>query len=283
LLALTLAAYVVGQCRRMTPDRKPSGQSAESLGFPFKERSGLSSSEIAHNENYFGIGRLQNRDYKGAIEKFLLATKLEFSNPEYHTNLAIAYSKNRQPDNAIAHFIIALKLKPESPKALARLGDVYFDREQWQQAAATYDRAILQEAKDHKTLFNAAQAYFEADQPVKAMKTVDSAIALKEDDPDYLTLSGIIKCRFENYDEAVRDFRSAKRISPDHPGIDEWIAYAESGGKGSVMPIPEGKTSRSVQGDAVPTQTLEELNRRMEKIKESFRARQEELRQTTVK
>jgi len=257
----------------------PSSRSAESLGSPFKQKPGLSPSEIAHNENYFGVGRLENRDYEGAIEKFLRATKLEFNNPEYHTNLAAAYGKNDQPDRAIEHLIIALKLKPENPEALVHLGNVYFDQQQWQRAAATYDQAILQGAKEHKTLFNAAQAYFEADAPVKAMKAIDSAVALKGDDPDYLIFSGIIKCRFENYDEAIRDFEAAKRIRPDHPGIDEWMGYAESGGKGSAMPFPEGKTHSSVRGDVVPAKKLEELNQRMERIKASFRARQEELRQ----
>ena len=57
--------------------------------------------ELAHNENYFGLGRLENGDYTGAIDKFSSAAKLDPDNPGYHRNLGIAYEKNGQHDNAI--------------------------------------------------------------------------------------------------------------------------------------------------------------------------------------
>jgi len=102
----------------------------------------LSPGEMAHNEHYFGLGRLGNGDYRGAIDKFTLATSLDPGNPEYHANLAIAYEKDGQHDNAIGQFTIALMFQPNSPDLLSWLGSAYFSKKQWKDAAKAYDGAI---------------------------------------------------------------------------------------------------------------------------------------------
>jgi len=232
-----------------------------------------SPAELAHNENYFGLGRLGNGDYAGAIIKFRSAAKLDPANLGYHYNLGIAYEKNGWHDNAIDELRFALKFQPDNPDILTWLGNAYFSKERWNDAAEAYDSAIKYGANDDRTFFNAAQVYMEIGKLTKAIRAIDSAIELNANDPDYYTISGIIKYNFEKYEEAIEDFEIARKIDPGDPEIDEWTRHTSE-------ELREKRISKKVhrigaqvdeynQGLSGSRQRkLDEIFKRMEKLKE---------------
>ena len=235
--------------------------------------------ELAHNENYFGLGRLENRDYEGAIEKFISAATHEPGNLEYRANLALAYEKNGQHDNAIDQLTFALTFQPNNSDYLSLLGNAYFSKEQWADAAEAYDSALKYGANDHRMLFNAAQVYLEIGTLIKAIGAIDSAIALNEDDPDYHRISGIIKCKFKRYEEAIEDFEVARKMDPDNLEVDQWIQYAAGLLRNRHKPGKAYKTHD--QAGEYPQDSgnshqdeVDDIFRRMEKLKEEFMNRQ---------
>ncbi len=230
--------------------------------------------EAAHNENYFGVGRLENKDYKGAIEKFISATTLDPAHPEYHANLAVAYEKDGQHDRAIDQLSIALAFEPDDPNLLSWLGTSYFSKEQWGKAAEAYDRSIDNGADDHLTLFNASQAYLEAGQLTKAISAIESAIALKGNDADYYRVSGMIKYYFRQYEDSLRDFEAARNANPDSAAVGEWIEHITLGLRDGNMPRidhdADGKPVVDSRASDPRQKKLDEIFERMERIKEDF-------------
>ena len=249
LIALALSAFLTNVSCRETVDMAVSYY--QNLFTPEAEAvpettARPSPGEMAHNENYFGIGRLETHDYKGAVDKFILATTLDPDNPVYHANLAIAYEKTGQHDSAIDQLTIALKSQPDNPNFLSWLGNAYSSRKQWKDAADAYDRAIRYGTNDHRILFNAAQAYLEIGARIKAIGAIDTAIALKGDDPDYLLVSGMVRYGFKRYEDAIEALKKAKRISPDNPEIDEWIQRAYKGLRDTNLPRTINRTDSQV-------------------------------------
>lgn len=278
LIALAVSAFFANYWFHETEndpvdhDQEPLAMEAERVDdFPAKPSPG----ELAHNENYFGLGRLENRDYQGAIDKFISATELDPDNPEYHANLGIAYEKEGQHDNAIDQLEEALKSQPDNPDYLSWLGNAYFSKEQWQEAAEAYDRAIKFGADDHRVFFSAAQVYLEIGTRIKALGAIDSAIERHGDDPDYYTISGIIKYSFKRYEDAIEDFEVARKMNPGNPVDNEWLQHATEALRDGNMPKKDPRTDGHAdeydQGSANNHRgKLDEIYRRMEKLKKEF-------------
>jgi tetratricopeptide (TPR) repeat protein len=231
--------------------------------------------EIAHNENYYGIGRLETRDYKGAIEKFISATTLDPEVPEYHANLAIAYEKNGQHEDAIDQLKIVLKSQPDNPDFLSLLGNAHFGQDQWAEAAEAYGKALLLGIDDHKVLFNAAQVYLEVGALKRASDAIDAAISLKGDDADYHVTLGIIRHNAMRYEDAIDAFEAARKIAPGRSGIDEWIQHASQKLEDESLKRTAPRTD--IRSDRYPLGTspakrreIDAIYRRMEKLKEDF-------------
>lgn len=278
LIVLAVFAFLTNIPFRKTVDvavsyyQNPSVNGAETVP---ETISVPSPGEIAHNENYFGVGRLQTRDYKGAIDKFISATTLDPANPVYHANLGIAYEKDGQHDSAIDQLTIALKYQPEDPDLFSWLGDAYFSKEQWKDAAEAYDGAIEYGTTDSRILFNMAQAYLEIGALVRAIGAIDSAIEIKRDDPDYYITSGIIRFNFMRYEDAVEAFESAKRIDAGNPVIDEWIQHASQRMRDGNLPRTPNRTKiqpdeYSRGPDDSRRKKIDEIYRRMEILKKEF-------------
>ncbi len=263
LVAVSLFAYILLR-RTATTEYTDDGRVNDIIETP-------SQGERAHNENYFGLGRLENQDYQGAIDKFISATELDPDNPDYYANLAIAYEKDGQHDNAIDQVTIALTFQPNSPKYLSWLANAHFSKEQWQDAAEAYDAAIRYGSTDHRTLSSAAQVYLETGALIKALGAIESAIVLHGDDPDYYRISGIIKYDFQRYEDAIEDFERAGKMNPGNPENDEWIQYASDALKRKDMPKEARRTKEYYQeSDNSGQKKLDEIHRRMEELKEGF-------------
>jgi len=279
LTALAILAFIISNPFRETVDeairhyRSRSPVETENVG---DMRAGPSQGEMAHNENYFGEGRMEEGDYGGAIEKFSSAVELDPENPNYHANLAMAYEKIGQHGNAIDQLRVALTFQPDNAEFYTWLGDAYFGNEQWQDAAEAYDSALAHGANDHLTYFSAAQAYLESGPLIKAMGAIDSAIELNPRDPDYYRVSGMIKSRFQRYEDAMRDFETARKMDPGDRNTDEWIKYVSDGLRdGNWVEEAygiEGPAGVAHQGSDDPRQKkLDEIYERMERLKEQFR------------
>ena len=235
----------------------------------------MSPSEQAHNENYFGVGRLDKGDYEGAVEKFSLAVELDPGSPEYHRNLGIAYEKDGQHGNAVEAFGNALTLEPENHDTVTLLAGAYFGNQQWRDSADAYDRAIQLGAHNDRTYFNAAQAYLENGSLIRAIGAIDSAIELNGKDPDYYRVSGIVKCGFGRYEEAMKDFKAAEGLDPEDSDTKEWIKFAsaqlEEGGSPETDYESDRHKDEFYEGlDKIQQRKVDDLHRRMNRLKEEL-------------
>ena len=83
---------------------------------PMKLPKGANPEAVSHNKE--GITSWNQKDYKGALMHFNMASKIDGSSGEVHFNEAISYDKVGQHGVATKHFKVALKKAGGNKKIL---------------------------------------------------------------------------------------------------------------------------------------------------------------------
>jgi tetratricopeptide (TPR) repeat protein len=91
---------------------------------------------------YKGSSRLQQGDFKGAVDALTKAIAKDPSNFGAFLNRGVAYDNLKQYDKALADFDSAIAIVPRFGRAFHNRGHVHNNLEQYEQAVADYDEAL---------------------------------------------------------------------------------------------------------------------------------------------
>jgi tetratricopeptide (TPR) repeat protein/peroxiredoxin len=99
-------------------------------------------------------------------------------------------------------------------------GSVFFQRGYFDQAASSFQLAVRDDPSSAEALYGLGSAYLNLKKPLEAREGFESATKLRASYPDTLANAwnnlGLLAARENRTDEAVRNFREAVRLSPDH-------------------------------------------------------------------
>ncbi|HET9525983.1 MAG TPA: tetratricopeptide repeat protein [Pyrinomonadaceae bacterium] len=132
-----------------------------------------------------GRNRFDAGDFKGAVEAYREAVKLEPGSAEVFLNLAHAYLKLEKDADAIKAFRQSLKLNPDQPETLYGLGLAAFRARRFGEAADAFKKATILSPKMAKSHYGLSLAYQELgdtngvlDQ-YRILETLDKKLARK--------------------------------------------------------------------------------------------------------
>lgn len=132
-----------------------------------------------------GRTRFEAGDFKGAIDAYRDAVKLEPGSAEIYLNLGHAYLKLEKDNDAIKAFKQSLKLNPDQPETQYGLGLVAFRTRRFDEAANAFKKAIVLSPRMAKAHFGLSLAYQELgdtkgvlDQ-YRILETLDKTLARK--------------------------------------------------------------------------------------------------------
>ncbi len=111
---------------------------------------------------------------------------------EIHLQLGIGYMQKRDIEKAEAAFKETIRLAPSAIEAYLRLADLYEATQKLPEALALYDQVIKQN-------------------PADEIKTISQF--------KVNMINGIMQARSQNFEEALKFFKTAEQISPNDPGV----------------------------------------------------------------
>jgi len=99
-------------------------------------------------------------------------------------------------------------------------GSVFFQRGYREQAAASFQIASRDDPQSAEALYGIGSVYLNQQKTAEARESFERALKLRASYPDTVANSwnnlGLLAARDGHTDEAIRDFREALKISPDH-------------------------------------------------------------------
>lgn len=205
--------------------------------------------EIPGGQNYErGSQRLQQRDYKGAIEAFTQALRLNPNLIEAYTSRGNARLLLGDKPGALEDYNHPLHLNPNCANAYYQRGNAYSDLGNKHEAIKDYQIAakLFFEQKDtanYQLTLNelkklqqqrtgSTSAVNNQDNPQPSQTQHTDTIYTNQNAEDFLN-QGLNKARQGDYREAIADFDRAIQISPNsaHVYHNRGIAYSKVGDK----------------------------------------------------
>jgi tetratricopeptide (TPR) repeat protein len=106
-----------------------------------------------------GYYRLQKNDYKGALEDYSEAIKLEPKDEENYINRGLAREKMNDLDGALTDYSAVIKLNDKNEKAWMCHGIILSKQRKWTEAIEDFNVAITLNPKYGLALYNRSIAY----------------------------------------------------------------------------------------------------------------------------
>lgn len=178
-----------------------------------------------HSAAYTGIGNvlLDQNKLDEAVAHHQKAVALDPRNARSHHGLGIARRRQGRTEEALACYRRAVALDPGSAKMHNSLGNVLLDLNRPDEAAASYETAVALDPRSAKAHGGLGRALHVKGRPEEALARFRKALEL---DPTLAPArAGLVNAliaraaglgRRERWDEAVRDYREALRLRPDH-------------------------------------------------------------------
>jgi tetratricopeptide (TPR) repeat protein len=132
---------------------------------------------------YKGSERLQQGDFKGAVDALTKAIAKDPTNFGAFLNRGVAYDNLKQYDKALADFDSAIAIVPRFGRAFLNRGIVHDHMEQYEQAVADYDDALKNadnlviDALGHTVEFDKAGVYYNRGNALYELKKFDESVA----------------------------------------------------------------------------------------------------------
>ncbi|HET9337357.1 MAG TPA: DUF5672 family protein, partial [Casimicrobiaceae bacterium] len=107
--------------------------------------------------HFLGVIEMQRRDWAGALPRLERAAEARPDEPDFHSNLGLAYAAVDRFDDAQRAHRRALAIRPQ-PSAWTNLGLVLVEQHRHDEAIAAYDRALALDATFAPARWNRAMA-----------------------------------------------------------------------------------------------------------------------------
>ncbi|MBI4909532.1 MAG: tetratricopeptide repeat protein [Acidobacteria bacterium] len=190
------------------PQRRAAYQGDVVLYYP----GNLSASE--ENEAYLAIAQVQRgANLAAGIPRLEAALgKLTTPRPEFHFELAKAWTKHGDEAKALRSYEAALRLDPGFRPAIKGMAVSLIATGSFERAAALIAGVT---DPDARMLTNRGQALLKAGRMEEAARVLEQAAAANPDLPEPHDLLGLLWLRGNNVERAEAEFREAIRIQPD--------------------------------------------------------------------
>lgn len=129
-----------------------------------------------------GYQRLQNGDYKGALEDYNEVVRLEPNDPENYLNRGLVKEKMKDLAGALADYSHALKLDEKNAKAWVSRGNIVSKFGNWKEALEDYSAAITLDNNYALAYYNRGIAHQNSGNTARACDDLRAAkkLGLKE-------------------------------------------------------------------------------------------------------
>lgn len=135
---------------------------------------------------------------------------------EEHLELGVAYESSGELELARKEYEKALDKNPDLAQALINLGNVHYQRGDYSVAEKKYHRALKLSPQNGDIYNNLAWVYLSQERFDQAHQAVTQALSLNPTHQHiYLDTRGAIYHQEGRYQEAVRSFKEAIRLTPE--------------------------------------------------------------------
>ena len=121
-----------------------------------------------------------NKEYKEALEEYVLLLKIDPKNAEAYHKAALCYQKLGAFDRAVQYFKLAVKANPQLQEAYFDLGVALFEAENYQEALNELAFSIKYNPKNYRAYYYMGVIYRNLQDFVKAVECLDAAERDKE-------------------------------------------------------------------------------------------------------
>ncbi len=165
-----------------------------------------------------------------AIDEYRAALRIEPHDAATHRDLGHAYSARECWDEAIKEYEAALRFEPHDAWAHLALGKAHAVQERWDVAIKEHQAALRIDPEIGWVHISLARVYAEQGNSDEAIKEYLTAQRIRR--RDVLMYPRLVHAGVqERWDQAIRDFQAALRMSPDDARVPEALrrAYAQDG------------------------------------------------------
>ncbi len=143
----------------------------------------IASADPEDERTFFGLGSLylENGHLDEAIRALSQAVKINPTNLNGLTNLAIAQAQAEDYESAEANYRKVIELNPDDFRPYFNLGNLYWQQEKYTAAQRTYEQALQLEPDDGDMLYNLAMVHLATDDMDGALPLLEQ---LAEQMPD---------------------------------------------------------------------------------------------------
>ncbi len=163
----------------------------------------------------------------GCSSLFLTPASKDPLSAEEHLELGVAYESSGELELARKEYERALGKNPALAQAMINLGNVHYQRGEYSRAEEEYHQALKLSPQNGDIYNNLGWAYLSQNKFEQAHQAVTQALSFNPPHQHiYLDTQGAIYHREGRYQEAVRSFKEAIRLSPE--GSSRFLSEAYS-------------------------------------------------------
>ena len=165
---------------------------------------------------YYHLGKLEK-----SLADFEQASQLEEENAQIIATRGEVYQAMYRFEQAIQDFNQAIKLNPELLWTIYQRGNTYRMMEKYEKAIEDFNKVIEINPNNAEAIANRGQSYFRLRRYQEAIADFNRAIALNAEYVWAIDTRGIIYNQQGRYEEAIQDFNHALAITPES----SWTLY----------------------------------------------------------
>jgi tetratricopeptide (TPR) repeat protein len=166
--------------------------------------------------NTAGLAKYEKKDFRGAIEEYSQAIKI---NPNYeiaYYNRGLAYNDLGDIKTAIENYNQAIKINPNYGLAYGGRGLARYNLGDKRGAIEDYNLAIKNNPKDSTAYYNRGLARYSLQEKQAALADYNEAIRINPNYADAYNNRGNVRGDFGNNQAAIKDYTQAIKINPSH-------------------------------------------------------------------
>ncbi|GJM24484.1 MAG: hypothetical protein DHS20C16_08990 [Phycisphaerae bacterium] len=175
-------------------------------------------SEPANAEvhNSLANSYLKKRDFENALTHYRRAVDADPNYAVAHHNLAVLLASLKRMDEAIEHHLEAIRCEPNYLEARMNLANIFAGQQRFREAEAQLRKAIESYPDAPAAYNNLATILRWQDRIDEAADVYANVVRLMPNDADAQYTMGKLHLRLKDQDAAVRYFKKALEINPEH-------------------------------------------------------------------